>query len=86
MACNAPWIPTITFQMVPPLKFSGDWVIIVQISASFSFQVFRAFSKFCTTQLSLKIASSFQQSTAKPKPHRVLRISVFMCFSLKISR
>ena len=34
------------------LKFSGDWVMSCHISANFSFQVFRAFSRFCTTQLS----------------------------------
>ena len=36
------------------LKLLWDWVMSCQISDSFSFHVFRAFSKFCTTQLSDK--------------------------------
>ena len=52
MACTAPWMPTITFQIVPPLNCSGDCVMSCQISASFSFHVSSAFSKFCTIQLS----------------------------------
>ncbi len=39
MACNAPWIFTITPQIVPPLKCCGLWVMSCQISDSFSFQV-----------------------------------------------
>ena len=35
-----------TFHIAPPLKFSGDWVMSCHISANFSFQVLRAFSKF----------------------------------------
>ena len=38
----------------PALKDSGLWVRSVQISASFSFQVFSAEFRFCTIQLSLK--------------------------------
>src|SRR5699024_12289257 len=59
IACSAPWILAITFQMSPPLKFSGDWVMICQISASLLFHVSRAFLRFWTTQLSLKTHSSF---------------------------
>ena len=45
-ACNAPWMSTMTFHIAPPLKVSGDWVMSCHISANFSFQVLRAFSKF----------------------------------------
>ncbi len=38
IACNAPWILTMTFQIVPPLKFSGS-CNERHISDSFSFQV-----------------------------------------------
>jgi hypothetical protein len=46
---------TITFQIAPPLKVSGDWVRRLHISASFSFQVFfqgelSSFSKYFLTQ------------------------------------
>ena len=50
---NALLIPTITFQMSPPLNVSGVCVSSVQISASLSFQPDRAFSNTLTTQLSL---------------------------------
>ena len=54
MAVSAPLIPVMTLQISPPLKDSGLWVSSVQISASFSFQVFSAEFRFCTIQLSLK--------------------------------
>ena len=54
MAVSAPLIPVMTLQISPPLKDSGLWVSSVQISASFSFQVFNAEFRFCTIQLSLK--------------------------------
>src|SRR5699024_1058890 len=56
------WIFTITDHIVPPLNCCGDWVINCQISANFSFHVLRAFSKFCTTQLSLKSIPPFGQN------------------------
>ena len=52
IAINAPLICTITSHMPPPLKFSGDCVMICHISASFSFHVSSAFCRFCTIQLS----------------------------------
>lgn len=53
MACTAPLMFRITFQIPPPLNDSGDMVRSCQTSASFSFHVFSAFWRFCTTQLSL---------------------------------
>ena len=55
-----------TDQIAPPLKFSGDCVIRLQISASFSFQTLRALIRFCTIQLSdtffyLRTISSYYQ-------------------------
>src|SRR5699024_6625752 len=52
MPCKAPLIPTMTFQMSPPLKFCGVWVSSSHSSPSFSFQVPRALSKVWTIQLS----------------------------------
>ena len=42
----------ITFQIPPPLKFSGDIVRSCHTSASFSFQVSSVLIRCCTTQLS----------------------------------
>lgn len=50
MACNAPWIPSITCQMPPPLNVAGSCVSSVQISASLSFQVCRAEFRLSTIQ------------------------------------
>ena len=43
---------TIALQIPPPLNCSGDCVRSCHISASFSFHVSSALTKFCTTQLS----------------------------------
>ena len=46
MAISAPLICSITCQMPPPLKSLGDWVMMLHISANFSFHVFKAFCRF----------------------------------------
>ena len=49
------YIKYITFQIVPPLKSTGDCDTSVHISLNFEFHVSIAFCKFPTTQLSLNI-------------------------------
>ena len=51
---------TITLQIAPPLKFSGDCVMSSQISDSLSFHVSSALVGFCTTQLSDTSSTSFR--------------------------
>lgn len=57
-------------QMPPPLKFSGDCVRSCHISASFSFHVSSALTKFCTTQLSesTHFTSLLDMAGEPPKP------------------
>ena len=81
MACTAPWILTMTFQIVPPLKVSGDCVINCQISANLLFHVSRVFSRFCTTQLSDKRFPPFAHvGPSRPaRPARMLHILPIYC-------
>jgi len=51
----AVWMPEITVQMSPPLKFCGVCVSSVHISDSLPFQSVSAFSRIFTIQLSLII-------------------------------
>ena len=59
MAWSVPWMFTTICQIAPPRKVWGDWVTNCQISVSLSFQTARAFSRFCTTQLSDMENTSF---------------------------
>lgn len=53
IACTAPCIFVITFQIVPPLKSTGDCDISVHISLNFEFHVSIAFCRFPTTQFNI---------------------------------
>ena len=52
MPCTAPWMVRTTSQMPPPLKSAGEVVSSPTTSPILSFHVFRASSRFRTTQLS----------------------------------
>ena len=54
IAWSPPFMPEMTFQIAPPLKFCGEVVINDHISVILSFQVENAFSRLATIQLSLK--------------------------------
>ena len=66
MPCMTPLTPTITFQMSPPLKFSGVCVMSVHSSASLSFQMPRECSRLCITQLSLMFYTSYLHGKCVP--------------------
>ena len=55
MACIPPLMVTIVFQIVPPLKVSGDWVSRPHISSILVFHVVNAFCRLSTTQLLSKL-------------------------------
>ena len=58
MACTAPLMFRITFQIPPPLKVSGVCVMGCHSSARRSFHVAIARSRFLMTQLSLMVYTS----------------------------
>lgn len=55
MPTMAVWMPEITVQISPPLKFCGVCVSSVHISDNFPFQSASAFSRILTIQLSLML-------------------------------
>lgn len=59
----------ITAQICPPLKDSGVCVISCHSSASFSFHVAIAFSRFLMTQLSLMVYTSHSQKVSREKSY-----------------
>ena len=54
-AFNPPLIPTMTFQIPPPLKFSGDVVMSCQISSSLPFHISSAEFRLSMIQFPLPI-------------------------------
>ena len=60
MPISAELILTIMSHIAPPLKVSGVCVMSCHSSASFSFHVAMAFSRFLTIQLSLMIYTSIE--------------------------
>ena len=82
MACNAPWMRTTTDQIPPPLKVSGLWAISCQISASFSFQVAMARSRFLTIQLSLMVYTSHSQKVSREKSYDSIAKIVRLAYNM----
>ena len=72
----------ITPQICPPLKVSGVWVISVHSSASLSFQVAMARSRFLMTQLSLMVYTSHSQKVSREKSYDSIAKIVRLAYNM----
>ena len=72
----------ITAQICPPLKVSGVCVISAHNSASFSFHVAMAFSRFLMTQLSLMVYTSHSQKVSREKSYDSIAKIVRLAYNM----
>jgi prevent-host-death family protein len=72
----------ITPRICPPLKVSGVCVINAHNSASLSFHVAIAFSRFLMTQLSLMVYTSHSQKVSKEKSYDSIAKIVRLAYNM----
>ena len=82
MPTTAELILRITPQICPPLKVSGVCVINAHNSASLSFQVAIAFSRFLMTQLSLMTYTSHSQKVSREKSYDSIAKIVRLAYNM----
>lgn len=82
MPTRAELILRITPQICPPLKDSGVCVISCHSSASLSFQVAMARSRFLMTQLSLMVYTSHSQKVSREKSYDSIAKIVRLAYNM----
>ena len=82
MPTRAELILRITPQICPPLKDSGVCVISCHSSASLSFQVAMARSRFLMTQLSLMVYTSHSQKVSREKSYDPIAKIVRLAYNM----
>ena len=82
MPTRAELILRITPQICPPLKDSGVCVISCHSSASLSFHVAIAFSRFLMTQLSLMVYTSHSQKVSREKSYDSIAKIVRLAYNM----